>query len=150
SLIITNCVVRNFNGSGIALAPSAASRITISNTLVAENSGHGIYLQPTGTDIGKVHAALNRVEVYHNGQMGFGVYGNLFVGQSFINAVVIDSVSGHNGGNGFYALSNGQNTHTTLRLFRSATIANSTPGVLADGNGTIVLSQSNVEDDGWG
>src|SRR5262249_34333145 len=45
SLIITNSVVRKFLGSGIGLSPTGQSRIVVSNTLVAHNGQHGIYLQ---------------------------------------------------------------------------------------------------------
>src|SRR5262245_2134433 len=44
SLTIENCVVRNFVGSGIAIAASSgAPLVSVTNTIVADNSGHGLY-----------------------------------------------------------------------------------------------------------
>jgi hypothetical protein len=48
SLTIENCVIRNLLGHGIAMAPTAPVSILVSNTLVAENGIHGIYVQPSG------------------------------------------------------------------------------------------------------
>src|SRR3989454_6507379 len=48
TLTMTNCVVRNHTGSGIEFLPSANSNLSVSNTLVADNGGHGIAVQPTG------------------------------------------------------------------------------------------------------
>ena len=145
SLTIANSVVRNLTSSGIAIAGNASSRIAISNTLVADNGGHGIYVQPSGANI-IVDAVFNRVEAYNNGQMGIGIFSNVVSGASSrVYALIVDSVAGHNHASGFYGLG----LVTFVSVYRSATIGNSAFGVMADGHAVISMSQSNVENDSW-
>jgi hypothetical protein len=81
SLTIGKCIVRNLSSSGIAFAPSASYPFgtyiyfVVTDTLVADNGGHGIYIQPSSTGVA-VDAVLNRVEAYNNAQDGIGMYGN--------------------------------------------------------------------------
>src|SRR2546422_4758860 len=56
-LTITNCVVRNHTGNGIEFFPNANSNLSVSNTLVADNGGLGIFVQPSGS--GTVKAVFN-------------------------------------------------------------------------------------------
>jgi len=146
SLIVENCVVRNLLSTGIGLAPTAAAKIAVSNTLLAENNGNGAYLLPSGTNIGTVYAVFNHIQAYHNGQHGIAILGNSLVGGSFARVVVVDSVAGYND-NGIYASSNGFG-NIVVRLFRSTTIGNHS-GVRAENGASVVVSQSNVEDDTW-
>src|SRR5262249_19052208 len=64
SLTVENCAIRNHSGDGIEMIGNIAggtkSTFTLSNTLVADNGGNGIYIQPTGS--GKLNVVLNRVE----------------------------------------------------------------------------------------
>src|SRR5262249_9780070 len=52
SLTIENCVIRNQSGDGIdmpgTVATNTTTTFTLSNTIVAENGGNGIYVQPSG------------------------------------------------------------------------------------------------------
>jgi hypothetical protein len=114
SLVIENSVVRNWVNSGIAIAPVTTPfppstnlvSINISNTLVADNGGHGIFIQPQASPPGgiqaEVLATFSRVEVDNNAQEGIGIFANL---AGRITATVVDSVATNNGGN-FYALGN--------------------------------------------
>src|SRR5262249_28211392 len=75
SLTIENCVVRNHTGDGIAmvgnLAANTTSSFVITNTLVTDNGGNGIYVQPSGS--GRLKLLVNRVEMYNNSAHGLGV-----------------------------------------------------------------------------
>jgi Right handed beta helix region len=146
SLVIDNCVVHNFQSSGIALAPSTSATIAVSHTLVAENGAHGIYLQPSGTN--HVSAVFNHAEVYHNGQQGIGIYVNAMSDGSVMRAMIVDSVAGSNGQAGFYFLQDQMNVNAEIDIFRSTTLANGTFGVVADTNANVYVSQSNLQD-GW-
>jgi hypothetical protein len=153
-LVIENCIVSNLTSSGIALTPASASNITISNTRVSNNGGHGIYIQPPET-FANVNALFNRVETYHNGLKGIGIFGNL---DPNIDAIVVDSVAAFNE-SGIYALGDTVSGVgvTNVRVFRSATFQNGTPpfvgqtgqGVRAEGWARITVAQSHIEDDGW-
>jgi hypothetical protein len=141
SLVIENCVVRNLTSSGIALAPTSTSNITVSDTVVADNGGHGIYIQPPGGTI-SVKAVFSRVQILHNTLRGIGIFANNFPFPE-IDAIAVDSVSAYNQ-SGFYATSN----KALLRVFRSTTFANQW-GVEADSGGTIEVSQSHIGSDIW-
>jgi hypothetical protein len=154
SLVIENSVVRNWNSSGIAIGPSTMGTdtvsISISNTLVADNGGHGIYIQPRAEFSADVIATFSRVEVDNNVQKGIGIFTNL--GGSIL-ATVVDSVATNNGTN-FYALGSsnpcpavGAGGCAQMQIFRStSTQSPPTPniGIVAEGGAIIYVGQSSV------
>src|ERR1051325_11029515 len=57
TLTIENTVIRNWNDSGIAIVPSSTAcvgncTISVTDTVVADNGGHGIFLQPPPSSSG--------------------------------------------------------------------------------------------------
>src|SRR2546425_2230070 len=67
SLVMTNCVVRNHTGNGIEFFPTANSNLSVSDTLVADNGGDGVRVQPpSGSPT--VKARFNRVGADNNNQ----------------------------------------------------------------------------------
>jgi hypothetical protein len=148
SLVIENCVARNLTSSGMglqpALQPAIPAHIAVSNTLVANNGVHGIYLQPSGS--GTIYAVFNRVEAYSNGQEGIGIYGNNMIGG--LQATAVDSVAAFNN-DGFYAFGS-TNAGVTVSVSRSTTRGNVRNGVRAEQFATIRVSGSSLESDYWG
>jgi Right handed beta helix region len=144
SLIIANCTVAGLTSSGIALAPNADAKIVVSRTLVADNGGHGIYLQPSAG--GVVSGIFNHVEVYNNGLQGIGVFANAMCCSAFLKAMIVDSVSSFNGNAGIYAL--GGTVPLNLNVARSTTMANAQSGLRAEASVYVTIAQSNLED-GW-
>jgi hypothetical protein len=149
SLTIENCVVRHFAADGIDLDPSASGNFAISNTLVADNTGDGILVLPTGA--GTVTAMFNRVELSSNGSDGL-----LFDGQSStgtLNAAVFESVATHHTNTGFYAFTAIGKAPTTLSVFQSVS-ANNDTGLEATGPGaTLIAAHSMISgnaDASWG
>jgi hypothetical protein len=145
SLVIENSVVRNWNSSGIAIAPTNPATINISNTLVADNGGHGIFIQPPLHSNDTVIATFYRVEVYNNAQKGIGKYTNL---GGLIFATVVDSVAAHNGTN-FYALGVSDCSRAIssfMRVFRSTSSqrTGSGTGILAEDHAQIAVGQSSL------
>jgi hypothetical protein len=145
SLTVENLVVRNFTASGLALAPTTPSTIAVSNTFVASNGGHGIYLQPNSFN-SNVTAILNRVEVYNSGLMGIGIYANAD-DQALVQAIAADCVSGNNGQHGYYGLGSTSPGTGVVQfyVFRSTAFNNHGYGVFSDTNSLINVSQSNLE-----
>jgi hypothetical protein len=150
SLTIENLVVRNLTSSGMALAPTNSATISVSNTLVDNNGGHGIYVQPSGSV--DVTAVFTRVEVYNNGQMGIGLFGNSIT-RGTLRGLAVDCVAAHNSQPnqaGFYLLGHPLAYGMSFRIFRSVA-ADNNYGILSDGNNnpgttSIFVSQSNIED----
>jgi hypothetical protein len=146
SLAIENLVIRNFTAEGIAFFPNAASNLSISNALVADNN-FGIFLAPSGS--GLVTAVFNRVEANNNTAQGIAVNG--LNGTGTVNATVSDSVAAHNGGVGFRAISSPGQASTTLMLFHCVA-ANNGEGLEANGlPATLRVAQSVVTGNtaGW-
>src|SRR5947209_1766848 len=70
ALTITHCVIRNHTSHGITFAPTAAAaRLAISDTLVADNGGHGILVNPAGA-ANNVKVDLDHVAMRNNSQTG--------------------------------------------------------------------------------
>jgi hypothetical protein len=68
-LNVQDCVVRNVTNTGIYFNPQTASQLFVSDTIVSDDSGYGILVQPAGAV--SIAAYLNHVEVDNN---EFGVY----------------------------------------------------------------------------
>src|SRR5262249_53104282 len=68
SLTMENCVVRNLTSDGIDFVPTGNSNLALSNVMVADNGGSGIFIQPSGAGSGK--AVLNNVAAYNNNRDG--------------------------------------------------------------------------------
>jgi hypothetical protein len=148
TLIVRDSVVRNFSESGISITPSSftapnvAINIAVSNTMVANNGVHGIYLKPTG--LIQTRAVFNRVEAYANAQAGIGLFGDMAVDT---RVTAVDCVAAHNV-YGYYALDASSNSSAVFRVIRSTAYNNSTAGVTADTFANVVVSQSELEDNG--
>jgi hypothetical protein len=144
SLTIENSVVRGLTSSGIGFAPNSSANIAVSNTLVANNGGHGIYVQPTGFNV-RVTAMFNRVEADYNGIMGIGIFNNNTTGsQSYTQATAVDCVTSHNLDTGYYVLG-GISNMTIFEVFRSTSLQDVT-GVRADTGGVAIVSQSDLSE----
>jgi hypothetical protein len=146
ALIIKNSIIKNFSASGIALVPNMASTIAVSDTMVADNGGYGILLQPPSS-VGKVSAVFKHVEAYNNALAGIGIFGNLNpLGAT--SATAIDCVAAFNNIGYRASGSNGtpsDTAFTEFRINRSSATSNST-GVVVDAHAGVVLSQSEFED----
>ncbi len=144
SLVVTNCVIRNHTGSGIEYFPNVSSRLAVSNTLVADNGGRGILVQPAAASTTKV--VLNRVEAVNNSQDGIRIAA-LTTGLT-IKAIVADSVAASNGSNGFVA-SGGFAGAINLMVIRSVAANNGGVGIESDGVGaTIRVGGSTITGNG--
>jgi len=139
SLTMTNCVIRNHTGHGIIFLPNANSNLSVSNTLVSDNGGSGMFAQPSGS--GTVKIVLNRVEVYNNSSGGIIVLGLISTGT--INAIVVDSVVANNNSSGLTALSS--SAVTRVMVARSVAAHNNGTGLDASGaNTTLRVGQSTI------
>jgi len=71
ALTMTNCVIRNHTGNGVEFFPTASSELAMADTLVSDNGGHGILVQPVGGTA--VKTAFHRVQAHNNSQNGFTI-----------------------------------------------------------------------------
>jgi hypothetical protein len=107
---------------------STLSRLSVSNTLVSDNGGNGIFINTA--DSGTTNGVLNHVEMENNGLHGLFVQTET----QTINLTVSDSVSANNGMAGVFSNSDGPGVLVTVR---NSTIANNLlVGLAALGTGT--------------
>ena len=134
SLTIENCAIRNLTGAlpignGIVFQPSVASRLAVSNTVVADNERIGIYVAPAGAGLA-VSAAFSRVEAYNN-DTGFDISGVTATGT--LNATVAESVAAGNINAGIFAVSGpGVGAAVTSVMVVRSVIANNGTGLAAN------------------
>ncbi|HKA72186.1 MAG TPA: hypothetical protein VKE26_10285 [Xanthobacteraceae bacterium] len=151
SLTIENCSIRNLTGAmnignGILFQPSAISRLAISNTFVADNSQHGIWVAPIGMGMAKV--VLNHVETYDNS--GNGIFFAPATNGATIKATVMDSMSSNNSGSGIVA-SSGIAGSIDVTVIRSTVANNDGAGLSSLGLGArIRFGLSSVIGNGTG
>src|SRR5262245_42271365 len=148
ALTLTNCVIRNLTGDGIIFHPATSSSLAVSNTLVADNGGNGINIEPHSANA-TVRVALNRAEMYHNS--GFGLLANGTFATGTVAVDVMASVSATNGSSGFAARSADGHSITFLEVIGSMSFGNNGFGFLADTLQTqITVGQSTVNSNSSG
>jgi len=149
SLSVENCVVRNLNGTnlgtGIMFQPGAGGSLKVTNTLVAENGGVGIFVSGNGGTT----AVLTRVELSNN-LSGFIAFAGT---NAKADVTVTESIANNHGlgagGFGFNVQSSGGSA--VLNLNRSVASYNGL-GLSAAGAGALVrVGQSVVTGNtaGW-
>jgi hypothetical protein len=134
TVAIQNSVVRGMVNSGVAIVPTAGTRVAVSDSYVSHNGAIGIVVQPFGS-VNPVNVVLNRVQTHFNGTHGVAVLGNMTSGR--VNATIVDTVSANNGDIGFWiydtscppiALDN-----AAVTLLRSTAAMNTGVGFVAEG-----------------
>jgi hypothetical protein len=146
SLTINDCTIRNHTGNGIELAPTEGkANVSVLNTLVADNGGHGITADTGRLGTAVLNLVLSRVAALNNSQNGVFLTGQTDA-TSKINASVLDSVAANNIGVGF-SVSTGRDTAASLMVLRSLA-ANNHVGLNADdftpGGALIRVGQSTI------
>jgi Right handed beta helix region len=140
ALMVQNCAIRNFTGSpgyGIDFAPTGASSLYVSDTVVSTNGGGGILIAPAG---GTAKASLTRVNLVNN---AFGVKADGASGK--VNLTIFDSVASSNVGAGFWASGN-----ASVNIKHSISTHNG-PGLEASGaNAKLRVGDSSVTGNGTG
>jgi len=143
TLTIQDTVVRDFINSGIGLTPNSSAHFAVSNTSVINNGGHGIFFQPSGGQ--PVFATFNRVEAYHNGLKGIGIFANVIGPATPLIAAITDCIAAYNT-DGFYFMGPGARASVfqEVSINRSTTMANITAGINAEDYAYIAVSETNL------
>ena len=158
ALNIENCTIRNLDGAnlgnGIMFLPNAAAALQVTNTIVSDNAGSGIFA--VGSSANAI-GVLDHVGLYNNAAAGVNVVGATSPGGT-ITITVTDSVAGNNGagpvviGGGFVAQAAPGTGAVRLVLLRSASVLNPNNGIVAAGPGaSVTVNQSTVFNNasGW-
>src|SRR5262245_6349593 len=133
ALNIQRSSIRGFTGSGINFAPTGASSLFVSDTMVSNNQGNGI-LVPGGA--AAVKGALTRVTAIGNG-VGF------FASGTGVTMTVADAVASNN--------SYGIGANAAAVMVRNSAVSSNSVGIAADQNAIVRVRQSTVTSNatGW-
>ena len=143
---VENCTVRNLDGPlggtlgvGIAFTPHAAAALQVTNTIISDNTGDGIFVEQIG-GTANVVAVLDHVGLYNNGGSGLIVAGGSSTGGA-VMATVVESVASNNAGTigaGFATDTGTGGAFARILLVRSVASGNS-KGLLSSGAGAQIL-----------
>src|SRR5436305_1584344 len=121
-----------------AAAGPAAARLTVSDTLVADNGGHGILVNPAGA-ANNVKVDLDHVAMRNNSQTGAFLSG----APGGMHASIADSVVSGSGIDGIQ-VSGFPNAAATAVVTRSVLSNNAQTAVVASDNAFIGVGQSMI------
>jgi Right handed beta helix region len=145
SLTVENCAIRTLDGSGIGItftpsvSQNASSHLAVLNTIVADNSDSGVFIQPQGP--GSASATLSRVQLINN-RNGLLVRGR-------VNTVVEDSIAAKNAGAGFHVPED-PNPAGNLMMIRAVAVHNGVAGIIVLGPTPVWIGQSTITGNGFG
>jgi hypothetical protein len=144
NLTIENCVIRGF-GDGIFIAPSTSSSFSVSNTIVSNNPGEGIFVEPTGSVT--VTGVLSKVTANNNNVSGIVVIGSAT--PASLNVTVVDSEAFNNFFTGVIATSLSGAAATAV-MVRNSVASNNGTGLEANTNSVLRVGHSVVTGNGTG
>jgi len=138
SLIIEDCIIRRFNAAnsfGISFQPSGASKLYVSNSVIADNgsgaTGGGVLVQPTGA-LGSARVLLKGVRIENNANNGFRLDTGGNTSALGANAVLEDiTVAGNV--NGIMVVTPGGAAGARIQLNGGVVYNNSGSGLVSDG-----------------
>ena len=149
SLTVESCIIRHMTGDGIdSFSNAPTSILTVSNSIVNDNAGDGIIVQPSGNTT----AMFNRIETNNNKFDGILVSGANVNQSKTVNATAFESVSSGNGSDGFHAYSGGATNGLTTFMVSHSAASNNGFGVEATYTGaTLHLANSTLSGNvnGW-
>jgi len=153
SLTITNCVFRNLtgagnSGNGIVFAPAnGTAYLAVIDTLVADNGGFGIEVQPVAQM--NANVALRRVNILNNGADGLVLNGAQNSGT--VSAMMVESATARNGGNGIFIHTDANRAAVELMALRSTITRNGGNAFVVSNspNARMFIGQSSVIDNAF-
>ena len=145
-LNIKNCVARGFTANGVNLTPGASSNFNITDTVVSENGGSGIVVQPSGTSATNT-AFFERVQAIGNFN-GFGLFSLSATGS--VQATATNSDASQNGF-GFIAQTFSAQETLTFTVANSTAVFNANAGLYSSGGtATMFVAGSTVSGNAHG
>lgn len=135
ALSIQKSSVRGFASSGINFAPTAASTLIVSDSLLTDNGSHAVLIAPSGA--GSVSGTITRVRTSGN---GVGIFASGANVKLMVNEV--------NAGTNTYGI--GAAGAASI-MVRGSTIGHNSVGIAADQSAIVWVGQSSVtaNQTGW-
>jgi hypothetical protein len=146
-VIIENCLISGFNGSGsagISATNANSLQLNITDTLLTNNS-NGILILPTGS--GTTGFAFERIRVENNPTQGIDVNGLSATGA--ITGLIRDSVV-TGSGTGIAAITTPNNSSVVVSLDHTNVANNSVVGISSIDGAAVILNNSTIQTNGTG
>jgi hypothetical protein len=141
---IRDCLISRFTNDGVISNPGASINVKMSNSVISENGGDGIAIAPSGSPA--VAVMLSGMHVENNGARDLFFSGASSLGGSLRATLAGSTVSG--GGSPILVSSSGGNAAVSVSIFGSQ-ITNGLIAVTATGaNATVFLSQTTLSGNG--
>jgi hypothetical protein len=142
---IEDCIIKGFSVAGINLDNSSSGvALNVIGTTIADNTGEGILIKPSGT--GTTRVMIDHATVSDNAGDGIYMNGNLTSGG--LKMTIRNTEAVHNADNGIAVSSNGA---VSLVMVDSSNVLNNTTGLAANGpNATLYFTRTIVNANGTG
>ncbi len=137
TLDVMRCVFRHFSNAGISLLPGTPANFTISDSIVSDNGGAGLYIEPSGSVKGTIKGV-----VANNNLLGIAVSGSPAPSSANVFVGAADSVASDNRDGGFVAISQAGQSSPILALNGATAIGNGHYGIMAGTNSKVLLARS--------
>lgn len=136
SVTVDKVVIRGFraaNANGITFAPTVASRLFVTDSLITNNgnggTSAGVQIRPTGT--GTANVAMDKVRVEAN---NFGIFLDGAGGTGAVKATIRDSIAAGNALNGINISSAGTSVQV---IIDNVAAVNNNFGIVSGGAGAV-------------
>jgi hypothetical protein len=138
ALLLDDVRIHDFTSHGIQFAPSGSSRLVVSDSVITNNQGNGIYVQPGASGFARV--SLDNVKLNNNNQNGF-------YAEDRTVASIRNSFLSHNGNNGVLAFSVSQPVEINVdssQVTNNGLNSTSAAGVRSQGALASIIISGNV------
>jgi hypothetical protein len=140
ALNIQNCVIRGFTSQGLALRPQGSAAFNVSDTIVSNNNGDALLVDPSGG--GAVTATFNRVQAIGSFGSGFEIDGLSSTGT--LDATISNSTAS-NSLTGIRSDSSTGRANTQVMVVNTVVSNNSIFGIVESGaNSATYLAKNTI------
>jgi hypothetical protein len=149
TVIVENCVIQNFSGTGsdaIVAATSNPLQLNVADTLIA-NNWLGIDIRVSSS--GAVGFLVDRVRVETNGGGGYGLRADGLNGTGALTGFIRDSVVTGYATIGIFAVTSTNASPVTVSLDRTH-VANNAVGITSQGGPAVILNNSTIQTNNTG
>jgi parallel beta helix pectate lyase-like protein len=142
ALFVENCIITNMgtsttlaNGISVFPADGVTLKLFVSDTVVGNNTGSGILVDPNGS--GSARLVIDNVRAEKNGVQGIRTIGNTSTGPIVVH--IRNSVVTGNGSDGIRSLTAAVGSISSITVDRSSSTLNGSHGIVSQGQGAFIL-----------
>jgi hypothetical protein len=142
ALFVENCIITNMgtsvtlaNGISVFPADGVTLKLFVSDTIVSNNTGSGIVVDPNGS--GSARLVIDNVRAEKNGVHGIRTIGSTSTGPIIVQ--IRNSVVTGNGGDGIRSFTDVGGSISSITVDRSSSTLNGSHGIISQGQGAFIF-----------